>query len=292
MIKLDFIKELKSFQTIVEEGTFTKAAKKLNYSQSTITNHIIRLESELGVSLFFRGTSNILTVEGELLKDEAPVLISQWVKLREKLKNSAINIDHVIRLGIIHPYDTLILPDLVFSFSQKYPKINFEIIVGSTLELANALEEDHIDFALCSLPHSDKFLFEEIFKEAICCITSTNNPLVFNDLSDFGGLHFYRSGNGCPYRRRIETFLDSAVSGIRWEHVNNITTIPFLVEKTGYYSILPKSIVENSQAKLKILSIPLPNNSIPIGLLSLKVPKNLSSIDQEFINNLEKILKK
>jgi len=288
---LDFIKELKSFQTIVEEGTFTKAAKKLNYSQSTITNHIIRLENELGVSLFLKGKSNVLTIEGELLKDEASGLISHWIKIGEKLKNSAQNIDQVIRLGMIQPYDTLILPELVFSFSQKYPKIKFEIIVGSTLELANALEENRIDFALCSLPHSDKFSFEEIFEESICVISSTDSPLTINDLSDFGGLHLYRSGNGCPYRRRIETFLDSAVSGIRWEHINNITTIPFLVEKTGYCSILPKSIIDNTQAKVKILSTALPNNTIPIGLLSLEVPMNFSSIDQEFINCLKMKLK-
>lgn len=291
MIKLDFIKELKSFQTIVEEGTFTKAAKKLNYSQSTITNHIIRLENELGVSLFLKGKSNVLTIEGELLKDEASGLISHWVKVGEKLKNSAQNIDQVIRLGMIQPYDTLILPELIFSFSQKYPKIKFEIIVGSTLELANALEENRIDFALCSLPHSDKFSFEEIFEETICVISSTDSLLTINELSDFGGLYLFRSGNGCPYRRRIETFLDSAVSGIRWEHINNITTIPFLVEKTGYCSILPKSIIENSQAKVKILSTDLPNNTIPIGLLSLEVPMNLSTIDQEFINCLKMKLK-
>lgn len=65
---MDFIKELQSFKTIVEEGTFTKAAAKLNYAQSTVTNHIKKLETELEVALFLEGKSNVLTLEGELLK--------------------------------------------------------------------------------------------------------------------------------------------------------------------------------------------------------------------------------
>lgn len=51
---MDFIKELQSFKTIVEEGTFTRAAAKLNYAQSTVTNHIKKLEDELEVALFWK----------------------------------------------------------------------------------------------------------------------------------------------------------------------------------------------------------------------------------------------
>ena len=46
------LKYLCTFRTIVEEGSFSKAAEKLNYTQSTITFQINQLEQELSVSLF------------------------------------------------------------------------------------------------------------------------------------------------------------------------------------------------------------------------------------------------
>ena len=46
------LKNLRTFQTVVQEGGFNKAAEKLNYTQSTITFQINQLEQELGLRLF------------------------------------------------------------------------------------------------------------------------------------------------------------------------------------------------------------------------------------------------
>lgn len=46
------LKNLHTFYTIIKEGSFSKAAKKLNYTQSTITFHVGQLEKELDVQLF------------------------------------------------------------------------------------------------------------------------------------------------------------------------------------------------------------------------------------------------
>ena len=95
---MDFIKELHSFKTIVEEGTFTKAAAKLNYAQSTVTNHIKKLEEELEVALFLEGKSNVLTLEGELLKQAVPGLIAQWEEVKEQLLNASNTVEYSLRI--------------------------------------------------------------------------------------------------------------------------------------------------------------------------------------------------
>ncbi|EFV69903.1 hypothetical protein HMPREF1012_03918 [Bacillus sp. BT1B_CT2] len=46
------IRHLITFQTIVEMGSYTGAASKLGYTQSTITTHIQALEHEIGGALF------------------------------------------------------------------------------------------------------------------------------------------------------------------------------------------------------------------------------------------------
>ncbi|MFB8557963.1 LysR family transcriptional regulator [Enterococcus casseliflavus] len=284
---MDFIKELQSFKTIVEEGTFTRAAAKLNYAQSTVTNHIKKLEDELEVALFLEGKSNVLTLEGELLKQEVPELIAHWERVKEQLINASHTVEYSLRMGILQPYDILVLPALLHDFSQHYPKINFEIVVGSTLELANALNENRIDFTLCSLPHEKHFAYEELFQEELCCITSISNPLIINELADLEGSHLYRSNSDCPARTKIESYLDNQVPSIHWESVSNISTIPYLIERTGYCSLIPRSIIEQTHARVKIVSLPLPDPHMSIGLLS-KHPLMLSpSITKNFVVELK-----
>ena len=63
------LKYLRTFQTIIEEGSFSKAAEKLNYTQSTITFQIGQLEKELSVKLFEKACRRMLpTKAGEQYK--------------------------------------------------------------------------------------------------------------------------------------------------------------------------------------------------------------------------------
>lgn len=62
------IRQLITFEKIVELGSFTKAANHLGYTQSTITTHIQDLEKSLGVKLFDKvGRKNVLTSAGKEL---------------------------------------------------------------------------------------------------------------------------------------------------------------------------------------------------------------------------------
>lgn len=284
---MDFIKELHSFKTIVEEGTFTKAAAKLNYAQSTVTNHIKKLEEELEVALFLEGKSNVLTLEGELLKQAVPGLIAQWEEVKEQLLNASNTVEYSLRMGIVPPYDMLILPELLHVFSHQYPKIKFEIMVGSTLALADALKENRIDFALCSLPHEDSFVYEELLQEEICCITSITNPLIIKELADLTGIHLYSSGGDCPALRNIEGYLDQCVPSLQWEYVSSSTTIPYLIEQTGFCGLVPRSIIDQTCAQVKILSLPLPNLRITIGLLSKQPLTLFPNITKKFVFELK-----
>jgi len=119
---VDFIKELQSFKTIVEEGTFTRAAAKLNYAQSTVTNHIKKLEDELEVALFLEGKSNVLTLEGELLKQEVPELIAHWERVKEQLINASHTVEYSLRMGILQPYDILFFLHFFTNFRRTIPK--------------------------------------------------------------------------------------------------------------------------------------------------------------------------
>ena len=60
------LKNLRTFQAVVDQGSYQRAAERLGYTQSTVTVHIQQLEEELGVPLFQRvGRRMTLTQAGE-----------------------------------------------------------------------------------------------------------------------------------------------------------------------------------------------------------------------------------
>lgn len=77
------LKYLHTFRTIVEEGGFSKAAEKLNYTQSTITFQIGQLEQELSTRLFEKiGRKMTLTKAGERLLPYVNEVLQSVDKLR------------------------------------------------------------------------------------------------------------------------------------------------------------------------------------------------------------------
>ena len=58
--------KIRAFLTVVEEGSFTRAARRLGVSQPAVSAQIASLEAAIGQSLFDRGTTLSLTPSGEL----------------------------------------------------------------------------------------------------------------------------------------------------------------------------------------------------------------------------------
>lgn len=77
------LKYLHTFKTIIEQGSFSKAAEKLNYTQSTITFQIQQLEQELCVHLFEKiGRRMMLTKAGKNLIPYVDEVLSSINKMK------------------------------------------------------------------------------------------------------------------------------------------------------------------------------------------------------------------
>ena len=90
---------LRSLVSVVDAGNFTRAAEQLNLTQSTVSQHILRLEQQLDSRLLDRSQRQILpTEEGERLLGFARRILQLGEEARE-----ALSIEHsegVLRLGL------------------------------------------------------------------------------------------------------------------------------------------------------------------------------------------------
>lgn len=134
------LNQLRWFQVVAEEHSFTRAAAKIGVAQSTISYAIKQLEERMGVRLLTRTTRNVATtVAGErLLQTVTPRIseiedeIAALTALRDKPSGS-------IRLTLSdHALESVVWPKLK-PVLRNYPDIHVELILDSTFR--NIVEE-------------------------------------------------------------------------------------------------------------------------------------------------------
>ena len=114
------LREIETFLAIVEEGTFSKAAEKLGYSQSAVTVQIKQLEHELGARLFDRVPRGaVLTEQGRAFAFHANEIAGAARAAKASVASSQAatqDIVGVLRLGSVESVATAILPEILVHF--------------------------------------------------------------------------------------------------------------------------------------------------------------------------------
>ncbi len=153
-----YLQKYMSFVAAVETGSFTRAAEKLQYSQSGISRMIADLEKEWNVSLLERGKGGVkLTSEGSVLLPYAQKLIKDFERLQMEVDAIHGVQSGMIRIGTISSVATYRLPDIIAQFQKNHPKIEYEILMGHYSEIEEWLEEGRVEVGFLRLPTHRKF---------------------------------------------------------------------------------------------------------------------------------------
>lgn len=136
-----------ALKTIVELGSFTKAAQSLGYTQSAMSQMISSLEDELGIKLVNRfRTGTQLTQEGAELFPQIEQLVYQYQSMQEKANEIKGLETGVIRMGTLSSISTHWLPGLLREFQQRYPGVEFVIRQGDYTSIQEWIKTGVIDF--------------------------------------------------------------------------------------------------------------------------------------------------
>lgn len=197
---------LRTFVSIAESGSFTRAAGQIFRTTSAVSMQIKRLETMLGCTLFVREARRIaLTADGERLLGYARRLL----KLNEETVNAFIAPRLVgrVRFGTPGDLGTHILPGLLSLFARTHPGIEVDVSVGRSLDMIQRIDAGELDVALISVGNlgQDDSRGETIHSE----------PLVWAGRA--GGVAVERSplplalaSPGCAWRRQALDALDRA----------------------------------------------------------------------------------
>jgi DNA-binding transcriptional LysR family regulator len=118
------IRQLRYFQAVAEELSFSKAAHRLHVAQPAISRTVKELEHQLGVELLARTKRTVtLTPAGAVLLHETGLLLQRLEEAARRVRRTAAGEEGELRLGYIGPPTQAFLGRIVKEFRRRNPRV-------------------------------------------------------------------------------------------------------------------------------------------------------------------------
>ncbi len=202
------LRTIKTFKTIERCGSFQRAAEDLKYAQSTITTHIKKLESDLGVTLFDRGKNLELTDAGRLLSEKGEFLLKTYENLQNSMLDLIDNHTWTLQLGVMEPMASYRFPYLLKEFFEQFPTGRISLQIHGSRVLSEMVQRGEIDLAFCAATHMNNgTMFEPLFSEDVGLLVPAQHRLSKHkvvSLADLQNEAFVMTNSACPIRGNFE----------------------------------------------------------------------------------------
>ena len=171
-------KELEYVLAIAEAGGIGKAAERLYLAQSSLSQFLQRLESELGVRLFVRTGSGVrATPAGEIYVRNARRMLQQYDRVRNELRETQQSNSGQINLGVSSFRGSYLIPAVLRRFQREYPAVNVQIAEHDSAVLLRKIAASELDMALVALrPGQKKPEDVAVLREEVCLVVNRNHP--------------------------------------------------------------------------------------------------------------------
>ena len=256
------LKYLNTFRVIVQEGSFSKAAEKLNYTQSTITFQIGQLERELSATLFEKiGRNMVLTKAGERLTPYVDEVFQSVSKLHY-FENDLVDCQGDLRVGVAETLLCYRLPAILKEFHQQAPKARLFLRSMNCYEIRDELLDGTLDLGVF---YENVGGFGTVLKTHPCGgypLTLVSSPGVGRDYPDFLTpdrlirIPFIINEPNCVFRQIFEQYLRK--KSIILDHTIELWSIPTiknLIKNDVGVSFLPRFTVAEELACGELVEI-------------------------------------
>jgi DNA-binding transcriptional LysR family regulator len=138
---------LTTFVTVAKAGSFTEAGRRLGLQQSTVSQHVRRLEEAASRRLFVRDTHSVsLTADGEAMLGLAQGILEANERARRYFAGSELR--GRVRFGASEDFVQSRLPEVLREFTRVHRAVDLELTVGLSGGLLETLDAGELDLVL------------------------------------------------------------------------------------------------------------------------------------------------
>ncbi len=284
------LRHLRYFAAIADFGSLTAAARKLNVSQSSVSEQMFDLESEVGGTLLNRSGRTIrLTAQGQVFLEEARKTLEAAQRTLDLTRQSLHGEYGALAIGFFLWGAGGFFPRIIREFRLRHPGIRLSLIDMQAHQQLPALEDGTLDVGLTRPlePPYDRTLHSELlYRDPIMVAMRPDHPLAGKGVHVRSLLH---EKLVLVARPNSPVIFDSIVAlftteGSSPEIVNTSATwsgVLTLVEAGEGIALVPAGV---RHLRTKGLSFSkLTPNSLSLGLSVVWNPNNKSVALQDFL---------
>ena len=273
--------ELKYIVAVARERHFGRAAEACFVSQPTLSVAVKKLEEELDVKLFERGTSEVtVTPLGEQIVRQAQQVIEQAAAIKDIAKLGKDPLAGPLRMGVIYTIGPYLLPDLVRQAISRVPQMPLMLQENFTTKLLEMLRLGELDCAILAEPFPDTGLavaplYDEPFVAAVpsAHALAKRKSLAAEELKAetmllLGTGHCFRDHvlEVCPEYARFASQPSNTHDGFRKSFEgSSLETIKYMVASGMGVTVVPRlSVPTEKQPHIKYIpfSKPVPTRRV------------------------------
>jgi LysR family transcriptional activator of glutamate synthase operon len=256
------LQQLRSFAAVARHRHFTRAAAELHIGQPAVSQHVRRLEAELGVRLLSRTTRSVeLTEAGRLLLqrceralDELDAGVAELAELRGLVRGRLT----IGAMQWLEPYD---LPAALATFHDRHPAIDIRVVEEVAHTMLTAVLADQLDVAFVPIEDGVPagLSAELLFEDELVLVVSADHPLATRSHVRVATLReepfvFLREGTGL--RRAVEDAARAAgfEPKVRFE-TNELSRVLALVARGLGVSAVSRAVAEAATDQVVAVSL-------------------------------------
>ncbi|WP_027169726.1 LysR family transcriptional regulator [Mesorhizobium sp. WSM3224] len=247
---------LKTFLAVARTGNVTRAAQGVNLAQSSVSDQIQALETELGANLFTRSRQGLeLTPAGEALRPYAEDLLALAVEARAAVDGTRAETAGTLSIGALETIASARLAGWLAGFRAAHGGIDIKLRIGGSGDLLRRLGEGEIDVVFCFERPADldvdagepdqRFARRVVAVEPLALIAPPGDNRADVDLATLAEKHFVATETGCVYRAMVDkAFAEAGLGkpGLAAE-AGSIDAIAGLVAAGAGFGLVPRLAV-------------------------------------------------
>lgn len=225
---MDF-NSLYNFIVVMEELSFTRAAKRLYMSQQAVSSQIKRMEEEYGVQLFTRKPTLLPTMAGTSLYQTAIQIIQLHQEFQSGITEVSSSEAGEIRLGISYGRSRILVPKIIQEMAVRCPNVRLKIVEEMTsFRMEESIANNQTDFYIGLTPN---------YSKKVHTIVLRNDPLLLvvpkKFIEDFRKTHDFPQGGNFENYYSVNTFgkypfvLPASENNLRYIFNRYISTLHF-----------------------------------------------------------------
>ena len=256
-------RHLTYFLAVAEQLHFRKAAEKLFISQPGLSRQIKQMEELLQAKLFLRNNKKVeLTPAGHYLKARAEDIFKQLRETKRELQQIGDGDTGELRIGFLGSAMQNVIPRLLVSVKEKYPKIRTSLEERSNLEQVDAILKDELDIGFVRLDRVPAELqMQTVFEDTFSLVLPESYPMLTRE---YNGMERFSEDDFILFSQEYSPYYYDTIMGIcadagfkpKVSHKSvHAHTIFKLVENKLGIAIVPTALQSGFQMRVKFIEL-------------------------------------